>query len=213
MIKLVVILSLSALILISSTAGAQGNLINNPGFEDGTGANALPAGGWWVYESEGVPKVSVDATVAHQGSASILLAAEEQSRFTGVSASFPVTPHDEIRFEAFVRVQNLRGGKDPVGIALSFRDAGGKVFDRNYVYPAKPLSGMWTSLSGVATVPANAVTGEVFLQFNRASGTAWFDGLSALTVNPVSMTLADSAKPYVGEQTITALVANRSDSP
>jgi len=207
------VLCLMALALITSCVGAQENLLKNPDFEDGIGANVLPVGGWWVYESEGVPKVTVDATVAHQGSASIMLAAKDQARFTVVSAPFPVTPFDEIRFEGYIRAHDLRGGKDPIGIALSFRDAGGKVFDRNFVYPAKPLSGTWTSLSGVAKVPANAVTGEVFLQFNRASGTAWFDSISAVTVNTVSMTLADSAKPYVGEQTITALVANRSDSP
>ena len=200
------------LFLISSIAGAQGNLIPNPGFEDGIGADGVPAGGWWIYEVEGQPSVTVDAAVAREGTAALKLAAEEPARFTAVSAPFPVTPYDEIRFEAFVRVRNLKGGKDPVGIALSFRDAGGKVFDRNYVYPPKPLSGTWTSLSGTADVPANAATGEIFLQFNRTSGAAWFDSLSAATVNPVSMTLADSAEPYVGEQTITALVANRGHS-
>ncbi len=201
------------LILISSIAGAQANLVPNPGFEDGVGANALPAGGWWLYLADGAPNVSVDAAVAHDGKASVKLAAKDTARFTVVSAPFAVTPYDEIRFEAFVRVENLKGGKDPIGIALSFRDASGKVFDRNFVYPTTPLSGAWTSISGTANVPATAVTGEIFLQFNHASGAAWFDDVSAVVANPVSMTLAETAKPFVGEQTITALLANRADSP
>jgi len=206
------ILHLLALILIASVAGAQGNLVKNPAFEDGTGANGLPTGGWWVYEVEGRAKVTVDTAVTHEGTSAIRLSAAEQARFTVVSGPFPVTPYDDIEFEAYVRAQNLRGGKDPVGIALSFRDAGGKVFDRNFVYPAEPLSGKWIHLTGVADVPANAATGEIFLHFNRASGTVWFDSLSAVIVNPISLALAEAAKPYIGEQTITAVVENRGDS-
>ncbi len=210
----VTLLYLLALVLIASVSGAQENLVKNPGFEDGAGVNGLPNGGWWVYKTEeGQPNVIVDTTVAHEGGASIRLSASEQARFTVVSAPFPATPYDDIRFEAFVRGQDLKGGKDPIGFALSFRDAGGKVFDRNFVYPTARLSGEWIHLSGVADVPANAATGEVFLHFNRASGTVWFDSLSAVTVNQVSLTLAEAAKPFVGEQTITAVLDNRSESP
>lgn len=203
---------LLALILIASVADASGNLLKNPGFEDGLGANGVPAGGWWVYKTEeGQPDVTVDAAVAHQGKCAVRLSAQAASKFTAVSAPFSVTPNDDIKFEAFVRGQGLRGGEDSIGIALSFRDRDGKVFDRNWVYPEKLPSGSWVHLSGAANVPANAVTGEIFLQFNRAVGTVWYDSVSAVVANTVSMTLAEAPKPYVGEQMIAVVLANRSD--
>gem|GEM_PF-1335349 len=208
------ILRLLALALVVSASGAQGNLLTNPGFDDGIGANGLPTGGWWVYKTEeGQPDVMVDTSVAHGGAAAARLSAEAPSKFTVVSAPFAVTPYDDIRFEAFVRGRNLQGGKECIGLALSFRDQDGKVFDRNFVYPAKPLSDEWTHLTGVADVPADAVTGEIFLHFNRAVGTVWFDSVSAVTINPISMTLADAPKPHVGKQAIAAVIVNRGDKP
>ncbi len=205
---------LFVLTLVASAAYTQGNLLKNPGFEDGAGENGVPAGGWWVYKTEeGQPDVTVDSAVARDGESSVRLASKDAARFTAVSAPFPVTPYDDIRFKAWVRAEGLRGGKDPVGIALSFRNADGGVFDRNWVYPTGAPSGKWTLLSGTADVPAGAVTGEIFLQFNRASGTVWFDSVSAVVTNSVSMTLAEAPKPYAGKQTLTAVVANRGGSP
>lgn len=201
-------------LMLGAPVWAGGNMVANPGFEAGSGEDSLPAGGWWVYKTEeGRPDVTVDTAVAHQGAASVRLASRESGRFTVVSAPFPVTPYDDIRFEAFVRAQNLRGGKECVGVALSFRDADGRVFDRNFVYPERALSGKWTWLTGMADVPANAATGEIFLQFSRASGAVWFDSVSAVTDNLISLTLAEAPKTYVGEQTITAVVENRGGSP
>ena len=205
------ILILLAVLMTASFAGAQGNLVKNPGFEDGDCQSSLPVGGWWVYEAQGKPGVSVDTFVVREGKSSVKLSADSEARFTVVSGPFPVTPFDDMNFEAFVRAENLKGGKDPVGIALSFRDVGGKVFARNFIYPTKPLSGDWTQLAGSAVVPAGAVTGEMFLQFSRATGAVWFDSVSAVVANPVSLSLTGPPKPYVGEQTITALVVNHGD--
>ena len=203
-----------ALMLVAPIAGAQAGLLKNPGFEEGTAENGVPAGGWWVYKTEeGQPDVMVDKAVAHQGKAAVRLSAAKASKFTVVSAPFAVTPYDDIRFEAFMRGQGLRGGIDSVGIALSFRDRDGKVFDRNWVYPEKLPSGSWVHLSGIADVPAEAVTGEIFLQFNRAVGAVWYDSVSAVVVNPVSVTFAEGPEPYVGEQKISVVLANRSDKP
>ncbi len=205
-------IAIMSLLILALSLPCMANLVKNPGFEEGAGADGLPAGGWWVWTGEGKALISVDSAVAHTGKASVKLSAEAPSKFTSVSGPIPVTPFDDMRFEGFVRVQDLKGGKNPVSFALSFRDAGGKIVARNYVYPDKPLSGNWTKLGGTATVPVGAVTGEIFLQFNSATGTAWFDSISAVTTNLVSLGLADSANPFIGEQTITALVENHGDS-
>lgn len=195
-----------------STASPQTNLIPNPGFEQPAKPDGLPAGGWWLYQGQGDTKAAVDLSISHTGKAAVKLQATTKAKSVLVSAPFTVVPGDEIRFEAWVRGENLGTDQKQAYAGLAFRQAEGKVFSRAY-FTAASVSGAWSLISGVAEAPDGATSAEVHLGYTNTPGTLWFDDVLAGITSPVSLSLAEGAKPWPGTQDITLLATSRRTSP
>src|ERR1022692_130743 len=148
-------LSLLAVLLLGSAFNAlpETNLVSNPGFEQPAKSDGLPAGGWWLYQGQGDTKATLDQTIFHTGKASVKLQSSTRAKSVLVSAPFAIAPGDELRFEAWVRGENLEPGQTQAHAGLAFRQADGKVFKRAY-FPAESVSAAWSVISGVALAPA-----------------------------------------------------------
>jgi hypothetical protein len=195
----------------ASTALPQTNLVPNPGFEQPAKPDGLPAGGWWLYQGQGDTKAAVDLSISHTGKSAVKLQATTKAKSVLVSAPFPVVPGDGLRFEAWVRGENLGADQKQAYAGLAFRQAEGKVFSRAYL-PATAVSGDWSLISGVAEAPDGATSAEVHLGYTNTPGTLWFDDVLAGITSPVSLSLAESAKPWPGNQDITLLATSRQTS-
>ncbi len=204
--------SILFLLICGGLGQAQPNLVKNPGFESAPATQGLPGEGWWLYEGRGQPEVRVDSKISHSGRASVRLRAREKAKFTLVSPRVEVSPGDELRFEARVRAEKLPRGAKGGYVGLAFRDATGRVFDRAYFQP-DAISGDWTRVSGTVKAPANATSAEVHLGYTNAPGALWFDDVSVVITSPLSLSLADDAQPWPGEQQVTVRVINRQTNP
>ncbi len=206
-------LPLLALLLWGGVTSAvqETNLVQNPGFEQPAQPNGLPGGGWWLYQGQGDTKATVDRKAARTGNASARMQASTKAKTTLVSAPFPVAPGDELRFAAWVRGENLAPGQKQANAGLAFRDAGGKVFKRAY-FTADSMSGTWSLISGAAQAPDTAVSAEVHLGYTNTPSTLWYDDILAVITNPISLSLAESTKPWPGPQELGLLVVSRQGS-
>lgn len=200
-------LSLVLLLRAIVLALAQENLVRNPGFE-AAAANSLPGEGWWVYEARGTPEVKVDASIVRSGEASARLYAETEAQFVLVSPKFAVSPGDELRFETWLRGEHLAASRGGAYVGLAFRDADGRVFQREYVR-AESIAGEWERLVGAAKAGPGAASAEMHLGYANQAGTVWFDDASAVITSPVSLRLVETAKPWPGAQDIKLRVINR----
>jgi hypothetical protein len=187
---------------------AQPNLVRNPGFEEPARSNGLPGGGWWLYQGQGETEARVDQSVAHAGKTSARLHSSASSKCVLVSAPFAVAPGDEVRFEAWVRGDELppRAGHTYAGLA--FRQSENQVFS-HADFRVRLVNGAWTLVSGVAKVPEGATTGEVHLGYTNAPGTLWFDDVTAAITNLISFSMLEGAKPWSGAQELSFLLVNR----
>jgi hypothetical protein len=190
---------------------AQDNLVTNPGFEEPINARVKATGGWWLYLDRGEPELKIDNTVGHSGKASARLHASTDAKCTYVSAPFPVAPNDELRFEAWVRAENLPTGQKPGYVGIAFRRADGGVFERQYV-GAEFKGNSWLLISGTANAPATAASAEIHLGYTNAPCTVWFDDVTAIITSPLSLSLVEGAKPWPGQQELTVLLVNRQAS-
>src|ERR1039458_865391 len=116
-------LFLLAVLLLGSASKAlpETNLVSNPGFEQPAKPDGLPAGGWWLYQGTGDTKATLDQTVFHTGKASVKLQASTKAKSVLVSAPFAVAPGDELRFEVWVRGENLEPAQTQVHAGLADR--------------------------------------------------------------------------------------------
>ncbi len=203
-------LPLLAVLLWGGTFNAlpESNLIPDPGFEQPAKPDGLPGGGWWFYQGQGDTKATVDRNVSRTGKASAKMQASTRAKTVLVSAPFPVAAGDDLRFEAWVRGDNLGPGQKRAHAGLAFRDAEGKVFKRAY-FPADSVSGAWSLISGAAQAPDGATSAEVHLNYTNTPAALWFDDIVADITSPVSFSLAEGPKPWPGQQDITFLAANR----
>ena len=203
-------LSLLAVLLLGSAFNAlpETNLVSNPGFEQPAKSDGLPACGWWLYQGQGDTKATVDQTIFHTGKASVKLPASTRAKSVLVSAPFAVAPGDELRFEAWVRGENLEPGQMQAHAGLAFRQADGKVFKRAY-FATDSVSGTWSLISGAAQAPDGATSAEVHLGYTNTPGIVWFDDVVATITSPVSFSMADGAKPWPGQQDITLSLTSR----
>src|ERR1035441_4806904 len=194
-------LSLLVVLLLGGASNAlpETNLVPNPGFEQPAKSDGLPAGGWWLYQGQRDTKATLDQTIFHTGKASVKLQASTPAKSVLVSAPFPVAPGDELRFEAWVRGENLEPGQTQAHAGMAFRQADGKVFKRAY-FSAESVSGTWSLISGVAQAPDGATSAEVHLGYTNTPGILWFDDAVATITSPISFSLADGAKPWPGQQ-------------
>ncbi|MCL5105314.1 MAG: carbohydrate binding domain-containing protein [Armatimonadetes bacterium] len=149
--------------LATSHAGAQANLIFNPGFEVGAGGWSLPTG------------AQVVQSAAHAGGQSLRIQAglgvnPVVKQYIAVSPGCPYT------FSAWIRTQNVIGGT--ARIKLEWYDASGKYIGG---YGSEGLSGTqdWTQPVEVTTViPDNTARIAALLYMTKGStGTAWFDDI------------------------------------
>src|ERR1022692_1599901 len=203
-------LSLLAVLLLGSAFNAlpETNLVSNPGFEQPAKSDGLPAGGWWLYQGTGDTKATVDQTIFHTGKASVKLQSSTRAKSVLVSAPFAIAPGDELRFEAWVRGENLEAGQTQAHAGLAFRQADGKVFKRAY-FPADSVHGVWSLISGTAITPDGATSAEVHLGYTNTPGTLWFDDVVATITSPLSFSLVGEPKPWPGQQDITLSLTSR----
>jgi hypothetical protein len=189
-------------------AAAQENCVKNPGFEEPAKPGGLPAGGWWMWNGQSETEAQPDRAVAHSGKASVRLHASGKAKSSLVSAQFPVTAGDEIRFEAWVRGEYPGSQPRQATAGLAFRQANGNVFQRAY-FTVEKVSGAWSLISGTATAAEGATQGEVHLSYTNTPAMLWFDDLVAVITSPLSFSLVGEAKPWPGAQELSLLVVNR----
>jgi hypothetical protein len=187
---------------------AQANLVQNPGFEAAGGSPGKLTGGWWFYEAKGNPELQLEHGTAHHGTASVRVHATNDTKCTVVSAPFPVAPGDTLQLEAWVRAEQLPSPPAQTYAGIAFRHADGSVFGRAY-FPSGALGATWSRVSGIAEAPVGAVSAEVHLGYTNAPGIIWFDDVSAVITNPVSLALVEGAKPWPGAQEVVVKVTNR----
>ena len=206
-------LTLLTVLLLGGAANAlpETNLISNPGFEQSAKPDGLPGGGWWLYQGPGDTTAKMDLNVAHTGKGSVKLQATTKAKSVLVSTPFPVVPGDELRFEAWVRGENLDSSVKQAHAGLAFRQADGKVFKRDY-FATDAGSGGWLLISGTAVAPDSATAAEVHLGYTNTPGIVWFDDVAAVITSPISFSMAAGAKPWPGPQDITLLVKSRQAS-
>ena len=192
----------------AQVVGAQENCIKNPGFEEQNATTHLPAGGWWVFEGRGKTTATLDSTVAHGGKYSLRLAGEPNAKSTFVSEKFEVAPGDELRFETWVRAQDLPTNASVVTAGLAFRRRDGTVFHRDYFHLDAP-GGNWSRMAGTASAPAEAASAEVHLGYANGPGKIWYDDVVACITNELSLALSKGAQSWPGAQEITVKVSNR----
>src|SRR5690242_13899222 len=113
---------------VTAGSASQTNLVNNPGFEQSSASPDRIAGGWWIYQGTGETTASVDAGNGHSGKASLKFQAAAPAKSVLVSAPFPVTAGDDLRFEVWARAEKPQ----TVQAGIAFRDADNKVFKRSY---------------------------------------------------------------------------------
>ena len=195
-----------------TTSPAQSNSIHNPGFEQPAKPDGLPAGGWWLYEGTGDTKAVQDAKQAHTGGSSVRMYATTRAKSVLVSNPFPVVPGDELKFEAWVRAENLSADQRQAFAGLAFRRPDGGVFKREYA-ATDALGTGWSRIAGTAVAPEGAASAEIHLGYTNTPATLWFDDVSAGITSPVSFSLSQAAKPWSGQQDIAVLVVNRQTTP
>jgi hypothetical protein len=203
-------LAVLAIWFCGGAAGAvpETNLVPNPGFEQPAKPDGTPAGGWWLYQGQGDTKATVDQSVLHTGKASAKLQAATKAKSVLASAPFPVAPGDELRFEVWVRGEDLPPGQKQAHAGLAFRDASGKVFNRAY-FPTDSVSGAWSLISGTAEAPDGVTSAEVHLGYTNTPGALWFDDVLVTITTPISFLLATDVRPWPGPQDITLLATSR----
>src|ERR1035437_1422979 len=197
-------LFLLAVLLLGSASKAlpETNLVSNQGSDQPAKPDGLPGGGWWLYQGTGDTKATVDQTVFHTGKASVKLQASTKAKSVLVSAPFAIAPGDELRFEAWVRGENLESGQTQAHAGLAFRQADGKAFKRAY-FSAESVSGAWSVIFGVALAPDGATSAEVHLGYTNTPGILWFDDVVTTITSPISFSLVGDAKPWPGQQDLT----------
>ncbi len=198
----------SILLFLAATAGAaETNLVQNPGFEEPSSSANRLAGGWWLFQGAGETTASADAETHYSGTTAVKLQAGASAKCTLVSAPFPVTEGDDLRFRVWARAGSGAGKPESVQAGIAFRDADNKVFKRNY-FSAEAPRASWSLISGTATAPEGAVSAEIHLGYTNAPVPVWFDDVFAAITNPVSFALVEGAKPWAGPQDIMLKVIN-----
>lgn len=144
--------------------------IPNPDFEaDGQG---------WTLQ----PGCAIEANGGRNGTRALRYERPQPQDYQLVTQRVPLTPDRSYRFGAWIKTENVRGGRGGATIAMEFmknNEAGEKVF-RSGLYP-RGVSGTadWTWVADVVRVPRDAVDAHVTLYLHRdETGTAWFDDIS-----------------------------------
>jgi hypothetical protein len=197
-----------ALVLSCLTASAQQNLVKNPASEQISFTNYSAGKGWWISDATGSLNVEPDTIVAFRGKPSVRFHADADCKSVLVSPLFAVAPGDNLHFQVRVRAENLPPNRLGTHAGVAFRDNDGKVIRRAY-FESAALSTNWSLVSGDVTAPAGVKCAEVHLGYTNAPGTVWFDDVSAVITNLLSLSLAEPAKPWAGPQEISVRVANR----
>lgn len=197
-----------ALVLSCLTASAQQNLVKNPASEQLSFTSHSAGKGWWISDAIGSLTVEPDPIVAFQGKPSVRFHADADCKAVLVSPLFAVAPNDELHFQVRVRGENLPANRSGTHAGVAFRDKDGKVIRRAY-FESGSLTTNWPLISGDATAPAGATVAEVHLGYTNAPGTVWFDDVSAVIANPLSLSLVETAKPWIGSQEVSIRVFNR----
>ncbi|MBA2938381.1 Ig-like domain-containing protein [Paenibacillus sp. CGMCC 1.16610] len=204
------------------------NLLSNGGFEQTTttldaswnGITSLAPVGWGLWIPTGSGKapnqtvnVSLDSTVFHEGSKSILFDAYATSRVSVNQSVLTVTPGKSYRLKVWVKTDNVTGT--------------GAYFRTQYYNTSKvgdgPASAKllgtkdWTMQQVFMTIPANVtkLVIEPFLETGK--GKVWFDdmsleeynGVTGITLNQSAFSMAQGASVALAPTFVPANAADK----
>ncbi len=157
----------------------EGNLVENPGFEQG---DPLPTG----WTASGPPKGPEGVTYGldapgrdglGQRSARMHVPADVEPNWRGWQQAVPVQPGRTYLFAAWVKCEGVEGGD--VRLHAHCHTAEGKLSEHNPMVGCGPsIQGTtdWTLMSGRFTMPEDTVRFHLHLTMN-ATGAVWHDGV------------------------------------
>jgi|GEM_PF-3362586 len=194
---LLVPLCLGVFLVLCGSLGARGNILDNPGFESGSGG---PNG--WMASPPSPPGVtySWDASTAYGGSRSVAIEGTQ----TGINAMWrQVVPVVENMVYTYAGYLNVSDVKDPgfCVLELVFRDSGNQILAMEDVLRHHGTIEWIDDLphEKCFRAPVGAVAVEVNLRLTGL-GTVWFDDIffGPTPTGCVSGTVCNGAAPVAG---------------
>jgi alpha-L-arabinofuranosidase len=146
-------------------------LLRNPGFEE---TNLFAAWRAWIYQEGQAPVIRADAQEAHEGTRSLLVAAERPADVAiGQVVSLPAG--SVWRARCWVKTERLTArDRTDTGGALHIQTATGATLARS---PSTFGTSPWKEIAAVFRVPADgqAKVALFFIGYGKGTGRAWFD--------------------------------------
>jgi hypothetical protein len=177
----------SLLLLLTFSAFASTNLVQNPTFE-GPDTKGLPP--HWSALTMGAPAhFQLDPAEKHNNLPSARITADEITRSYFLSDPIEVAPGEAISCSAWIKYKDLPPGKGTAIIIASFSDAKGgdpSVAKVNAITAdASRTAGDWQLLQGSVTVPAAASQLRIRLGFSYCKGTVWWSNVTVTAKEPL----------------------------
>ena len=168
---------------LALTNKVEGNLLQNPGFEEEMEAG-IPKG-WSKYDmwKNSFYKVhlSLDTNEAHSGSQSLRFEVTSTS-VGGVKQKVSVDAGKIYIFSFWAKSQNLLHKSDgaPIIYRVMFLDSEGKEVGKGFGQEVWKLEGSkdWMEIKGIVRVPAGATQAEIRITNYNCTGIAWIDECS-----------------------------------
>jgi hypothetical protein len=148
----------------------------NPGFEQGLQ-------GWSLVKAD---NASADTAVAHTGTGSLKLAAEDQFHPYVAQSVKDLQGGATYALRAWVR--GVKGGKAQVALKIEYYNAKGDNTKGMYSNPVTLNSDEWTQISLEPTSDPDTVRASLLLRL-MSPGEAWFDDVTfVMTKEPAAVT-------------------------
>lgn len=167
-------LSLALLLLAPGALAREGNLLRNPGFEEGLAAWSLDHA-WYVQGEHGLSEAGLETAVAHTGSASLRIVGADNR---GIVMQIREIEPDDYLARGWLRCEGLEGVT--ATLLLEFKTREGAWISG---IPVGSVTGTaeWTQVETRFRPPEGAVTVSIDLLTSAPnSGTVWFDDLELL---------------------------------
>jgi aryl-phospho-beta-D-glucosidase BglC (GH1 family) len=168
----------------SSASGGSGNLLQNPGFESQLTAWSVSEGNaTYVADSSNPRSGKFCAKGTEVNASSLGRLYQDVTRI--------VTPGHQYKISGWIKTQNVQGGGGTV-VALDYVGATGWTPADGYVKEVGYVKGTtgWTFYQSdpfvLPPMPADATAVWFLMDFNAATGTAWFDDLDLEDVSSPS---------------------------
>lgn len=163
-----------------------GNLINNPGFENGTEGWSNP------YVPSGEADSSVVTNIFRSGEASMQLKTETASSriFVNMTPRLSVEPGEIYRLSGWIKT-SLENESGSAHFRAQFKGSDGANIAQGHLIYSGRVRGDndWTFIELMITIPDQTAYLAVELSLENSEGTVWWDDLELYYVDPFDVNL------------------------